>query len=637
MDISMMIVFAAMFVVQCDRKWSNNVPITDGSRYNVTLQDMSHLSSRNASAPVTLVILHIDTVNFAFHYCTVLSRVLMELVIAMYTMNAHEHGVKVLCLVRVVSFAYFLQLWKAPFGFLFTYNRGSVLLKAWVGFSGSSVQSSWNSWKKTFHWLNLPEYIFECTSALFVKAWEWNLTMFTFMTESPPADATVQTSKMPVDMVMTVFMTQVSEITTIIRTNIVMICIMLLLIIWMSAPYENEGARRLFRRYIFNPKLPWLLSASNTRYLHLICVAVSGLVYYESWGLNRSPDKLSHTPLSFLQMSIADTIIAACIVFLCFMSRILQFFFPRVGISINMSPDSVLQLGSSSEDGYDVVLVTSTTQTVFGNLDRKDYYVETIAFPCKLDLCVKEIMQVFAEPIQRLPIEAACIGFAEDGVLTLLSKEHSSERSKKPVLSPVVAARAGRYHTVVIHCCVFALGAFVPWGAIIATCSQSVGTARHSFSGFMAWGNTTATSTPPAFGPQEDPANNRANAKERNGATGGPGAQENKRSDHTERNGATGGPGAQENKSSDHTERNGARGGPGAQENSSSNHTDRNNATGCPVRNSTGSNNHTNSTNNTQTLYKYQQWLERWTKTPKAFIQNEYDLWQRFFEDAETP
>jgi len=385
MDISMMIVLAAMFVVQCDRKWSNNVPITDGSRYNVTLQDMSHLSSRNASAPVTLVILHIDTVNFAFHYCTVLSRVLMELVIAMYTMNAHEHGVKVLCLVRVVSFAYFLQLWKAPFGFLFTYNRGSVLLKAWVGFSGSSVQSLWNSWKKTFHWLNLPEYIFECTSALFVKAWEWNLTMFTFMTESPPADATVQTSKMPVDMVMTVFMTQVSEITTIIRTNIVMICIMLLLIIWMSAPYENEGARRLFRRYIFNPKLPWLLSASNTRYLHLICVAVSGLVYYESWGLNRSPDKLSHTPLSFLQMSIADTIIAACIVFLCFMSRILQFFFPRVGISINMSPDSVLQLGSSSEDGYDVVLVTSTTQTVFGNLDRKDYYVETIAFPCKLD------------------------------------------------------------------------------------------------------------------------------------------------------------------------------------------------------------------------------------------------------------
>ena len=609
------------------------MPITSEPRHMVTSQDMSHLWSRNASAPVTLVILDIDTVNFAFHYYTVLSRVLMDLFITMYTMNAHEHGVKVLCLVRVISFAYFLKLWKAPFHFLFTYNRGAVFLNAWIGFSGCSVTSMWNAVKNSLNFMHLPEYIFESAIGTLEQAWTWHLNFIEFMTGVTAEGQSVS----PAEVVENIFVTRISELSTIIRTNVVMICIMCLLLLWISAPRENEIARRLFCGHIFHPTLPWLLSDSNTRYLHLICFTVSSLVYYETWGLNQAPDKLPHTPQSFLQMSIADTIITACIVFLCCISRSLQFFFPRKGTTINMSKDCVLQLGSLSPNDYDIVLVTRTTQTVFGNLDRKDYYVETIAFPCKLDLCVREIMQVFAEPIQRLPIEAACIGFAEDGVLTLLSKEHSSERSKKPVLSPVVAARAGRYHTVVIHCCVFALGAFVPWGAIIATCSQSVGTARHSFSGFMAWGNTTATSTPPAFGPQEDPANNRANAKERNGATGGPGAQENKRSDHTERNGATGGPGAQENKSSDHTERNGARGGPGAQENSSSNHTDRNNATGCPVRNSTGSNNHTNSTNNTQTLYKYQQWLERWTKTPKAFIQNEYDLWQRFFEDAETP
>jgi len=182
--------------------------------------------------------------------------------------------------------------------------------------------------------------------------------------------------------------------------------------------------------------------------------------------------------------------------------------------------------------------VTSTTQTVFGNLDRRDYFVQTVAFPMKLDLCVKEILQVFAEPIQRLPIEAACIGFAEDGCLTLMSKEHSSERSKKTVPPPAVAATVlpaavaaavlpaavaargkFKWEHYVIAILSFLLVVFVPWGAIIATCSQSVGTARHSISGFMAWGNTTATRPPPVFGPHEDP-------NTCNGGNTGPDAQE---------------------------------------------------------------------------------------------------------------
>jgi len=445
-------------------------------------------------------------------------------------MNAHEHGVKVLCLVRVISFAYFLKLWKAPFHFLFTYNRGSVFLNAWIGFSGCSVTSMWNALKNSLNFMHLPEYILDSAYGILQQAWTWHWYLVDFIKGVSAEGQSVP----PLALAESIFVTRVSELSTIIRTNIVMVCFVCLLLLWISAPHENEVARRLFCGHIFHPTLPWLLSDSNTRYLHLICFTVSSLVYYETWGLNQAPDKLPHTPQSFLQMSIADTIITACIVFLCCMSRSLQFFFPRKGTTINMSKDSVLQLGSLSPNDYDVVLVTRTTQTVFGNLDRKDYYAETVAFPCKLDLCVREIMQVFAEPIQRLPIEAACIGFAEEGVLTLLSKEHSSERSKKPVRPTVVTAREGltrEQYVIVILCFVVAL--LMPWGVIIATCSQSVGTARHSFSEFMAWGK------PPVFGPQDDPNNTRKNANERNGGTGGAGAQENC-------NNASGGPGAQE-------------------------------------------------------------------------------------------
>ena len=532
MDISMMIVLAAIFVVQCDRKWSSKVPITSELRNNVTSQDMSHLWSRNASAAVTLVTLDIDTVNFAFHYYTVLSRVLMDLVIAMYTMNAHEHGVKVLCLVRVISFAYFLKLWNAPLHFLFTYNRGAVFLQAWIGVSGCSVASIWKSLKNSLNFMHLPEYIFESAIGTLEQAWTWHLNFIEFMTGVTAEGK----SASPSEVFDNIFVTRISEFSTIIRTNIVMICCVCLLLLWISAPRENEVARRLFCGHIFHPKLPWLLSDSNTRYLHLICFTVSSLVYYETWGLNQAPHKLPHTPQSFLQMSIADTIIAACIVFLCCISRSLQFFFPRMGTTINMSKDSVLQLGSLSSNDYDIVLVTRTTQTVFGNLDRKDYYAETVAFPCKLDLCVREIMQVFAEPIQRLPIEAACIGFAENGVLKLLSKEHSSERSKKRVLPAAVAAtglpaavaaREGiSRKDYVIAILFFLVVVQMPWGAIIATCSQSVATARHSFSGFMAWGHTTATGPRPVFGPQNDPNKKRKNADKCNGETGGPNAEE---------------------------------------------------------------------------------------------------------------
>jgi len=209
-----------------------------------------------------------------------------------------------------------------------------------------------------------------------------------------------------------------------------------------------------------------------------------------------------------------------------------------------MSPDDVMQLGWLSDQDTDVMVLTSTTESFFGDWDQRDYYVQTLVIPLKLDLCVKEILQLFAEPIRTLPIEAACIGLAEKGTLTLMSKELSKERVIKPAQHTIFPAREGRLHTVrkwVIYCCIYALGSYVPSGSIIATCSQSVGTAMHSFSGFMDWGNTTATSTPrPTFGPKQDPVKNNANASGHPHA----GAQGNNTFDHTERNDTTRGPGA---------------------------------------------------------------------------------------------
>jgi len=125
---------------------------------------------------------------------------------------------------------------------------------------------------------------------------------------------------------------------------------------------------------------------------------------------------------------------------------------------------------------------------------------------------------------------------------------------------------------------------YVPLGSIIAICSQSVGTAMHSFLGFMASGNITATSTPPpTYGPKQNPANNKGNASGHPHA----GVQENNRSDHTERNNATGG----------HVP-------PGAEPNAEPV------PPPCPPDaegSRTGSNNRTNTTNTTQTPGQFQQ------------------------------
>ena len=294
-EVSMMIVLAAFFVVQCDSNWSKSVAITNESAHKVTWQDMSHLWSRAASNQVTLVMLHSDIVNYAFHYGTILSRVLMDLFIARLTINSHEHGVRVLLLVRVISFAYFLKLWKAPFHFLFNYNRASVFLNAWVGISDGSIESLWKALKQAIPYVTMPQDIYYWTkdSLAAAPAFLWYLASFMADLETSTATAVLNATAIA-------FEAQVTNITTIIRTHIVMFCILCLWILWISAPRENEKARQLFCGYIFNRKLPGLLSAGNTRYLHFICVTVSGLVYYQSWGLNRARDNQSRTPQSFL-------------------------------------------------------------------------------------------------------------------------------------------------------------------------------------------------------------------------------------------------------------------------------------------------------------------------------------------------
>ena len=409
-EVSMLIVLAAFFVVQCHSQWSMNALITKQSVHTVTWDAMSHLWYRAPSGQVILEILHSDIYTYSFHYGTILLRVGMDFCIMALTLKSQDHGVRWLLLIRIISFAYLLDLWKVPFSFLFTYHRSFITVNAWIRISDCSLEVFWASFQEAIPILAIPQQIYDSSSELLANSWTWFWNMYSSMDQGGAINDTVPSSMSAIaNIAVTVLQHKVTEIAIIIRTNIVMCCIMCLWGFWISAPNKNECARKMLYMYICSFKLPWLLSASNTRYMHVICVAVSLMVHYEIWSLNKAPHVRSHTPRSFFQMSIADTILALCIVFFGSVSRILQYFAPRRCNDLNRAPDLVLQLGSLSNGDFDVILLTVESQCVFGNIDPRHFHFSIFAFPMELNSCVKAILQVFAEPIRKLPPEAACI------------------------------------------------------------------------------------------------------------------------------------------------------------------------------------------------------------------------------------